>query len=148
MIIETKTLENWRIRIRNAQSDIFFELKTMVNQFTKDEKLKQIVNQSYYTINHKRFVIGLDGRPVYGVVENYQPEKRNDIVKQVISYLLKTEGGNETWFDLAALSTTYFKVANRINNIVSLEKLMERHQLAQEAVNFARDRRDVFRFTE
>ena len=88
MIIETKTLENWRIRIRNAQSDIFFELKTMVNQFTKDEKLKQIVNQSYYTINHKRFVIGLDGRPVYGVVENYQPEKRNDIVKQVISYLV------------------------------------------------------------
>lgn len=119
--------ENLKAQLKCVQSDIFTALKRYIKIFSFDPALKEIVNQPYCTINKNKYTLGLDGERVYGVIDNYSPEKRNDIVKQVKNHLLKSEIDNaRKKTDMELIILNYQQAGDCIENTTLVDALENR----------------------
>ena len=112
----SKELKNIHAQLKCAQSDLFFELKRTINNVYQDEMLHKIINEPFSRVNMKKWTRGLDGKKCYGVIDNYDPEKRDGIVKKVIKRLLEIHQEDGVWMDLVSFSCGYEKVGFLLDN--------------------------------
>lgn len=114
-----EVVENLKAQIKCVQSDIFTGLKRYIKIFSFDATLKAIVNEPYYSINQKKYTIGLDGKKKYGVIDSYSPEKRNEIIKKLKAHLINDSmDSDQKIVDIELIVLHYQKAGNAVKNTV------------------------------
>lgn len=113
-----EVVENLKAQLKCVQSDIFSALKRYINVFSFDPVLKEIIKQPYYKVNKNKYTQGLDGKRNYGVIEDYNPNKRNDIVAAIKARLAdaKKTDTSQKVVDMAVIVLHYETAASCIEN--------------------------------
>lgn len=117
------TAENLKAQLKCVQSDIFSALKRYVKVFSFDPVLKKILSQSYCSINKDKYTLGLDGKRVYGIIDNYSPEKRDAIVTEAKNQLRKNVDNERKVLDMEIIILNYQQAGSFIKNVTLIPAL-------------------------
>lgn len=81
-----KMNKNIEARLKNAQSELFFQIEQAIKKTTW-AKVKEIISETYYKIDESQYTIGLNGEKCYGVITSVDFKKRDAIVDLVVQKL-------------------------------------------------------------
>lgn len=143
-------LESARAEMKGIQADVFAELKRIVKFFSLDEGLRAILDQSYFEQNYDKFVLGVDGEKCYGVIDKIDLGKRDEIVREVVSYLLDQESKDtdRKWCEFSVLAAMYFQIDEWLESVDLVVVLKHHMKQARKVVTNARELIDLLKFSK
>jgi hypothetical protein len=125
--METNSIENLRAQMKCLQSEIFDCLRKYIKVYSSDADLRKISSQKYYDQDFTKSTVGVGGEINYGVICDYDPAKRNQIVEQIMQHVENIEGESaEKYSDIMVLTLTYIKLGEYMET-VHLPSAMKNH---------------------
>lgn len=121
-------LKNAQKEMKGIQADVFSVLKSLIEYYSVDERLRKLIKQPYYNRNFDKYVIGVNGNKCYGVIENVDLKKRDAIVREVINFLLDEpiQDTEQKWCEFSIVASTYFQIDDWLER-VTLIPVMKGH---------------------
>jgi len=118
--------ENLKAQLRCVESDIFLCLKDYIKKFSFDKDLQDMSKKPYYEQDFTQCTT-MEGVVAYGVVCNYDEQKRHEIINAIIDRLESSNDDTpEKYADMMFLALSYNRI-KKIRSTVTLPAALKNH---------------------